>query len=167
MTGDAVDLRPPTVEDAAAIWQLVRDTGVLDVNSSYLYLLLTAHHAPTCGVAVQGDQLLGFVSGYRLPTQPDTYFLWQIGVAEAGRGQGLATRLALEVLRRPAQADVRYLETTVSPSNTASRALFDGLARRLDTALTVSEGFGPHLFPTEHEAEELLRIGPFTASPES
>ncbi|MCB9665746.1 MAG: diaminobutyrate acetyltransferase [Alphaproteobacteria bacterium] len=159
-----IELRPPQVEDAEHVWALVRDTGVLDLNSSYLYLLLCAHHASTCAVALEGDALVGFVSGYRLPDHPDTWFLWQVGVAEAARGRGLATRLVHEVLDRPAHADVRWLHTTVAPSNTASRALFDGVARALETDLRVEDGFGPHLFPDAHEAEELLVLGPFDRS---
>ncbi len=80
----------------------------------------------------------------------------------SARGQGLAGRLAHFVLNTQAPHGVRYLETTVTQSNTASRALFAGIARRLDTELKESELFTTALFPgDDHEAEPLLRIGPF------
>jgi len=76
--------------------------------------------------------------------------------------------------RHPA---VSFLEATVSPSNTASLALFRSFARRRDTTLATHEGYGAELFPhapdrapdrppharPPHEAEPLLRIGPFTS----
>ena len=52
---------------------------------------------------------------------------------------------------------VTWVETTVSPSNRPSRALFESLARRLDTALEEEPCFGEELFPPDgHEAEPRL-----------
>lgn len=147
--------------------QLVRDTGVLDVNSVYAYLLVGEHYSHTSVIAEVGDQLAGFISAYCPPNKPDTVFVWQVGVAEAGRGRGLATRMLLEILQRPACDHVEFLDTTISPSNEASKGLFRGLARKLDTECEESELFGCHLFgdhddeDESHEAEILFRIGPF------
>ena len=157
--------RHPTVEDGAAIWQLVVDAGTLDQNSSYLYLLLCRDFSTSCAVAESDGKLEGFVTGFRSIERPDVWFLWQIGVAPTARGQGLARRLAHFVLNAQAPNGVRFLETTVTESNTASRALFAGIARRLDTELKESDLFTTELFPgTGHEAEPLLRIGPFDAA---
>lgn len=158
-----VVLRPPEPADAKAMWQLVVDTQVLDVNSPYMYAVLAAHHADACVVAHRGDALMGFVVGYLIPDRADpTYFLWQVGVDARGRGLGLATRMARDVLAR---TGARFLETTVTPSNTASRALFKGLARKLDVPCDITEGFFPDtLFPSgqDHEPEALFRLGPFS-----
>lgn len=155
--------REPETADGARIWTLVHDAGVLDLNSSYCYLLLCAHHADTCVLAEHEGELLGFVTGYRPPKQPDTYFLWQVGVDQGARGLGLATKMALSILSREACADVRYLETTVTPSNTPSQELFQSIARRLDTECHRHPFFDASMFPDSgHEPEELYRIGPFT-----
>ena len=76
-----------------------------------------------------------------------------------------------EILKRPACADVRYLDTTVGPTNAPSQALFRGLARRLNARIDETELFSAELFdafdegePHEpHEPEILFRIGPFDA----
>ena len=157
--------RHPTVEDGAAIWQLVVDAGTLDQNSSYLYLLLCRDFASSCAVAERDGKLEGFVTGFRNIDRPDVWFLWQIGVAPTARGQGLASRLAHFVLGTQSPDGVRFLETTVTESNKASRALFASIARRLDTELVESDLFTTQLFPgDDHEAEPLLRIGPFDAA---
>jgi L-2,4-diaminobutyric acid acetyltransferase len=146
------------------VWQLVVDTGTLDRNSGYTYLLLCRDFSDTSIVAEDGDDLAGFVTAYRIPSEPDTLFVWQVGVAEKARGEGLAGRMLERLLRSTGCRGVRFLETTVTASNTASRALFRSLARRLDAALVELEGFPSTLFPEEgHEAEPRLRIGPFDA----
>lgn len=164
--------RPPGKEDGAGILRLVHDLGVLDINSAYAYMLIGEHHAGTSVVAEKDDALVGFISAYVLPADPETVFVWQVGVAPAGRGHGLATRMLVDVLKRPACADVHYLDTTIGPTNEASQALFRGLARRLGADIQDNELFSSELFdafdagePHEpHEPEHLFRIGPFDAA---
>jgi L-2,4-diaminobutyric acid acetyltransferase len=118
--------------------------------------------ADTCIVAEQAGRIAGFVMGYRPPQKPDTVFVWQIGVAPDARGKRLASLVLDHLLRSEACAAVRFLETNVTPSNHASRALFESLARRLHAPLEELEGFASSLFPERsHEPERLLRIGPF------
>jgi L-2,4-diaminobutyric acid acetyltransferase len=158
----AVLIRNPLVADGAAIWKLVEDVGVLDHNSSYAYLLLCRDFGDTCVVAERDGRLHGFITGYRPPRESDTLFVWQVGVSPAARGEGLASRLLDELLRTEGCRGVRFLETTVTPSNEASRAMFASLARRLNTDMTESAGFTSELFPDpDHEPERRLRIGPF------
>ena len=160
-----ITIRNPEIRDGARIWQLVKDAGTLDLNSSYLYMLLCRDFSPFCAVAERDGRLEGFVTGFTPPLRPNVWFLWQIGVAESARGEGLAGRLAFHVLRDFAARGGEYLETTVTASNKASRALFSGIARRLGTQLVESDLFTAEMFPPggEHEAEPLLRIGPFDA----
>ncbi|GAB6040425.1 diaminobutyrate acetyltransferase [Endothiovibrio diazotrophicus] len=164
----AVTLRRPTVEDGAAIWRLVKGTGTLDLNSAYAYLLLAHQFSDTCRVAVCRGEVVGVVTAYLHPRASDTLFVWQIGVDRSMRGLGLATALLHDLLRGEGCRAVRRIETTISPGNGASRALFQGLAKRLDTPCEILPGFGPESFPAEestdgHEREELFRIGPFGA----
>lgn len=152
--------RTPTVADGAGIWRIVQESGVLDLNSAYLYLLLSKDFADTCIVAEQDKRLIGFASGYRPPTRHEVIFLWQIGIIADLRGQGLGKRLLAHFLRNTGASGAEFLETTISPSNEASQNLFRGLARDMDTNCQVSPCFTEQDFPSGHEAEELYRIGP-------
>jgi L-2,4-diaminobutyric acid acetyltransferase len=156
-------LRHPAVADAPAMLQLVEDSGVLDPNSCYLYLLLCRDFSQTCLVAEDDQGLLGFVTAYQPPDRPQTLFVWQIAVAERARKQGLARRMLLELLAKPVGQHCEFLEATVAPSNTASRRLFESLARFLDVSCETLPGFAATDFgaATTHEAEPILRIGPF------
>ncbi|HET8551579.1 MAG TPA: diaminobutyrate acetyltransferase [Gammaproteobacteria bacterium] len=138
--------------------ELVRASDALEMNTEYCYLLMARHFGDTCLVAERGNELLGFVMGYRPPNQPDTAFVWQIGVAAAARGQGIAGRL-LDALVETTGA--RFLEASVGESNVPSRALFTGFARRRDAAIESDADFiSAAEFPGEHETEKLFRIGP-------
>jgi len=159
-----VHVRPVSPGDGAAIWELVRASQVLDLNSAYLYLLLCRDFQDTCVVAEQSNRLLGFVSGYRPPRAPGVIFLWQIGVATAARGTGLGKRLVEAFLRAPGCRGAHSLETTVSPSNAASLGLFASVARDLGASLTRLPGFADSDFPAadgrSHEAEDRYCIAP-------
>ncbi len=154
-------MRPPLEADGAQMWRLVRDSGVLDRNSAYLYLLVGAHFRDTSVVAAAGDRLVGFISGYLPPTRPGVLFIWQVAVNEAARGRGIAGRMLDDLIARPACAGVTAMETTVTPSNGASRAMFASFARRNGASIDETAGFTGDLFPADvHEDERLLRIGP-------
>jgi L-2,4-diaminobutyric acid acetyltransferase len=148
--------------DATSLWQLVRDSAGLDLNSPYAYLLICSDFAETSVVAEADGETLGFVAAYRPPPRPDCLFVWQVAVAQSARGRGLGSRLLDAALGSQACAGVRFLEATVTPGNAASRALFSGLARRLDAPQRSQVAFSSELFPdAAHEDEIRLRIGPF------
>ena len=163
-------LRQPTIDDAAALWRLVVDSGVLDRNSAYLYLLLCRDFAETCLVAERAGKLIGFVSAYRLPNDPAVLFVWQVGVDVSARRQGLALNMLRSLVRRFAQhtdsgISIRFIEATVSPSNVPSRQLFESLARCVGAPLEDTDGFIESLFPSgDHEAEPRIRIGPIKSA---
>ena len=154
-------LRSPSVDDGAAIWELVRESGTLEPNTCYAYLLLATHFAPTCLIAARGGEQVGFVLAYRPPARPEVIFVWQIGVRPDCRGRGLAKRMLHALVRRPACADATYLEATVGVSNRGSDRLFRGFARERGVECAIERGFVSDDFgPLDHEAEHLYRIGP-------
>ena len=155
-------LRKPEVSDGANIFNLVEACKPLDRNSVYGYLLLCHHFADTCVVAELDGEIVAFLSGYRPPDQEGVFFVWQVAVDPRMRGRGLGKLLLTEALKRPATRRCNFLETTITPSNEASRWLFSSLARDLKARCTVTSCFSKEHFGHEnHEAEHLFRIGPF------
>ncbi len=153
-------LRRPCSEDGVVVHQLIKNCPPLDENSIYCNLLQTSHFAGTSIAAVIDNKLVGFASGYLVPERPDTLFIWQVAVAQEARGQGLAWHMIQGILRRPACARVCNLETTVTPGNTASEALFRSFARRFEGTFSASVMFERERhFQGLHDSERLLRIG--------
>lgn len=156
-------IRTTTEEDGAALWELVKLTGKLEVNTSYCYLLFSKLFSQTCLVAEIDGQLAGFVMAFQPPEQDDTLFVWQVGVHPAYRGRGLATRLLSALFEE--NDEQQYLEASVTPSNQASLALFRGYAKRRDTRCEEGTFLPSHCFPKQHETEMLLRVGPLQPKP--
>lgn len=154
--------RKPILEDGAAVWELVKSTGVLDLNSSYSYLMWCQNFGQTSVVVENDGDIVGFISGFIKPEKPDRLFVWQVAVAESQRGRGLASKMLHHILERDSCKNVQFVEATVTPSNIASQKLFKRLAKNLDTQITISECFSAEDFPEEGQEEELIHeIGPF------
>ncbi|WP_433613537.1 diaminobutyrate acetyltransferase [Prescottella agglutinans] len=161
---DAVELRKPQVSDGVRLWEIAKDSQVLDLNSSYSYLLWCRDFQDTSIVTTADGQVVGFVTGYVRPDAPNTLFVWQVAVDIEQRGQGLAGRMLNALLDRLALQGVWNLETTISPDNTASIALFTSVAGRRGSTITKRNLFAPNDFPDGHTAEDLYTISPLPVS---
>ncbi len=121
--------------------------------------------ADTSLVARVGDDVVGFVIGYRRPTALDTVVVWQIAVDRSQRGRGTAGALLDALVTRLADDGVRYMETTITADNSASNAMFASLAQRWGASMDRAGVFDAAEFPDEHESELRFRIGPFVNAP--
>ncbi|MFJ4470313.1 diaminobutyrate acetyltransferase [Streptomyces sp. NPDC089424] len=170
MTAAQADLHidRPVVADGAAFWRLAKESGTLDLNSAYSYLLWCRDFAGTSAVARAADgEAVGFVTGFLRPDRPGTLLVWQVAVDSAQRGRGLAARM-LDTLtaRVAAEHGLTSVETTITPGNTASERLFASFAARHDAHMEREVLFGTDLFPDgPHDPEVLYRIGPLTHLP--
>lgn len=147
--------------DGPAVTALIAQCPPLDPNSAYCNLLQCTHFAESCVIAEREGAIAGWVSGYRPPSDPECFFVWQVAVAPAARGQRLGGRMIEALLDRPSSEGVTHLITTVTEDNLASWALFEGLARQWSTALAKSALFHREThFAGAHATEWLARIGP-------
>ncbi len=161
-----VTLRQPTDRDGYSLNQLVSRCQPLDTNSVYCNLLQCTDFADTSIAAENASgELVGFISGYCPPARPDTLFVWQVAVDDRLRGQGLARRmLGVLFARVVGQCKVRFLETTISPDNLASQALFTGFFERLAMPCQSRTLFsGQQHFAGHSDDEVLYRAGPLPA----
>jgi L-2,4-diaminobutyric acid acetyltransferase len=163
---DDITFRKPESQDGSRVHKLISECKPLDENSVYCNLLQCTHFADTSVAAEMDGDLVGFISGYIPPQQPETVFVWQVAVHEKGRGQGLAKRMLKEIVSRDACKHVTHMETTITEDNEASWALFRSFARDMGAELTYHEHFSKEThFGGHHDPEFLLRIGPFTNTP--
>ncbi len=152
-------LREPTAEDGADIWELVRACKPLDENSMYCNLIQCDHFRDTCMVAEVNGEIVGWISAYVLPYDPETLFVWQVAVAESARGTGLGTLMLGALLDRKACSGVRRLQTTITSDNEGSWALFRKLAEQRGTDLEAQAYFTQSLhFRDRHSTEHMVTI---------
>ena len=158
-------LRRPMPEDGVAVNELVEQCKPLDENSVYCNLLQCSHFSETSAVAELDGDVGGFVSGYIMPGQEDTLFVWQVAVAPDARGLSLAKQMILDILRRPAASRVRNLQTTITPDNKASHGVFNSIARVLNAEVDKDVLFDKEEhFDGNQKSEVLWNIGPFKRS---
>lgn len=149
--------------------ELAAATRVLDLNSTYAYLLFATDFAATSIVADVTGELQGFITGYHPPTRPEVLFVWQVAVAPTAQGTGVASAM-IDALVHRVRSDRRgrpiTVEATVEPSNAASRAFFGAFARRHGVPLIEQPYFTAELLDTDgdHDDEPILRIGPIAAT---
>ncbi|WP_448223311.1 diaminobutyrate acetyltransferase [Gordonia iterans] len=150
-----IRFREPVVGDGIRLWEIARDSQVLDVNSSYAYVLWCHDFAGTSIVAERDERAVGFVTGYRKPTRPDVLMVWQVAVDADQRGSGIAARMLTTLFERCRPDGVTSMHTTISPDNLASRRLFASVADRLGLGFGSESLFAVTDFPDAHQPEDL------------
>ncbi len=163
-SNDVLTMRTPTPEDGHQVWQLIRDCEPLDRNSMYCNVLQCDHFAETCVVAEKDGEVVGWVSAYIVPSDPDTLFVWQVAVSDKARGMGVAKKMLHELVSRDCCKDVTGLKTTITKDNEASWALFNAFADRMDAPLDSDAHYvrDDH-FDGRHATEHMVTIAPFGA----
>ncbi|WP_425099271.1 diaminobutyrate acetyltransferase [Tropicibacter sp. S64] len=151
--------RKPVREDGAAIWSLIGDCKPLDENSMYCNLLQADHFRDTCIVAEMDGEIVGWVSGYLLPHDAETLFVWQVAVSETARGRGVGGRMLSALFERVEKDGVRRIQTTITRDNDASWALFTGFADRQDALISDEAHFTRDThFDGNHDTEHMVTI---------
>jgi L-2,4-diaminobutyric acid acetyltransferase len=153
----------PGRSDGGSLHTLARLAGGLDVNSPYSYHLWCRDFARTSTVAWAGAEPVGFVTGFRRPEAPDRLFVWQVAVHPDWRGHHIGTAMLHDLVDR--EEPPRFVEATVTPSNTASRRMFEGFAAQHGAPVVDRPFLAADQFPDAHESEILLEIGPFPPRP--
>ena len=158
-TESRIALRMPAREDGAGIHALIRDCDPLDENSMYCNLLQCDHFRDSCVVAEMDGRIVGWISAYVMPNDPETLFVWQVAVDEAARGTGLARKMLTHLLERDICRGVRRLQTTITTDNAASWGLFSRIADHVGGTLDSQAYFrqDDH-FRGEHATEHLVTI---------
>ena len=147
-------------EDGPAVYEIVKKSHSLDLNSCYCYLLLCTHFDKFCLIAKVDKEAVGFVAAYPHPHCADTLFVWQIAVDPRFQNLGIGTDLLQRLVLLAAENNLSYIETTITPSNKASFTLFKKISEKYGADCRESVYFPSSLFKGDHEEERLLRIGP-------
>lgn len=158
---DEITYRQPSLEDGADLWRLVDESGNLDRDSGYAYVMVARNFSATTVVAEHKGNVVGMLTAYPLPQDTRRLFVWQVTVLDSYKRQGIATDMLYHLLQRDEVAGVRWVEATIVPGNTPAEGLFRKLAEGLDCPIRETEAYADELFPdAERKIERLYVVGP-------
>lgn len=162
LTNSALHITAPELSHGGQIWQIAKDSGELDLNSSYMYLLFARDFSASSRVVLDGTSVVAFVLAYRRAEDPGCLFVWQVAVSPQHQGAGLARGMLDDLIVSSGESEqpILSVETTVTEGNIPSRRLFQRLAERWGATLHTCTLFDESHFPDQHEAELLHVIGP-------
>ncbi|GGS81671.1 diaminobutyrate acetyltransferase [Streptomyces badius] len=155
--------RAPVPDDGPAVWKLVENTPGLDSNSPYYYTLWFRDFAHGSLVATVDDEIVGFLTGYRRPDEPETYFVWQTAVNPRHGIPFLGVKLFQAAADQQVAEGARYVEATVSAENKSIIMVLKQFARKHAAHIETRVLFPGSLFADDHHDEVLYRIGPLAA----
>jgi L-2,4-diaminobutyric acid acetyltransferase len=125
----------------------------------YCNLVQCDHFRDTCIVAEMDGEIVGWVSGYRLPDDPETLFVWQVAVSQTARGTGLGTLMLRGLLSRESCKGVTRVQTTITRDNAASWALFRKFTEVSEAELSSAPYFSKSQhFDELHDTEYMVTI---------
>lgn len=154
-----ITLRKPEDADGSDVWSLIRECKPLDENSMYCNLIQCDHFRDTCVLGELDGEIVGWISGYLLPDDPQTLFVWQVAVSEEARGQGLGQRMLSNLLDRDICSDVQRIQTTITRDNDASWALFTRFADKSDAEVDSEAHFkSEEHFDGMHDTEYMVTL---------
>jgi len=151
----------PTIRFAPQISNLVKNTPFLDNNSDYLYALMCTRFAQNSAVAIKADEVIAFVTGFRCPASPDTYFLWQTATKPRHGIPNLGINLINFAADNEISKGAKAIEASVDTENAPITVLMKILCKRLGGELKTGLMFSSQILSANgsaHHDETLYRI---------
>jgi len=149
-----VTIRQAGEEEFLEIHRFISGCGVLESYAEHFFKIILRYFGNTSFLAEADGKIAGLMWGFGSQKDPETFFLWQIGVDPAFRGEGIAHRIMEHAEEHLPRLGFRRIEVTVAPENVPSRRLFErrgyenisareGKTIEVDGALAVEDYYRP------------------------
>ncbi len=152
-------LRPPLSEDGTAVSSLARTADQEAIGDLLGELAAFDDYKEFSIIAELDGDLVGAMLAYVLPYDPETLFIWLVGVSEGEADKGLASLMLGQVMRRDVSADVTRVQTVITSNDECTWALFRRFARwqrsRMDIQPFITQALTPY---RRHESSNLVTI---------
>jgi len=79
----AIKITHPNKKNGLAIARLVERCPPLDLNSTYHYFIQSHYFSKTSAVAFDNNEVIAFASGFILPENNNSLFIWQVAITAA------------------------------------------------------------------------------------
>ncbi|MEX0729547.1 MAG: GNAT family N-acetyltransferase [Aquisalimonadaceae bacterium] len=156
-----IQFKSPDISHAEQIAKMVRESEKLDSNSDYYYAIWCTDFSRHSAVALKDNEVIAFVTGYRRPTAPETYFLWQTATKPRHGVPNLGVDLIQFAAEKEIERGANAIEASVDAQNTPIIILMKTLCRRLGGKIKTSVLFSSEVLSAtgaDHHDETLYRI---------
>jgi L-2,4-diaminobutyric acid acetyltransferase len=152
-------LRAPLPEDGARIAALAEDFVSRKARNIPETLVGRGAFRETSVLAELAGKLLGWVSAYILPYDPQTLFIWAVEVVKSEQNPGLSSLMLGYLMRQEPRAGLTRVQTVISCDEDRPWALFRQFARWQHSRLDIQPYFTQALTPHKrHENDNLVTI---------
>ncbi|MEN6379478.1 MAG: GNAT family N-acetyltransferase [Methanofastidiosum sp.] len=123
-------IRNCTVEDVENVRKFVNACKPLELHTPFTYWTLFNYFSNLCFLMIEGEELIGFISGIRSSLDKDVVYLWQIGISKEQRGKNYALLLIDHFIKAVIDMDCNKIQVSISPENQASYNTFVKYAKK-------------------------------------
>ncbi|MBX4935279.1 GNAT family N-acetyltransferase [Rhizobium bangladeshense] len=113
-------------------------------------------------MALRDDEVIAFLTAFRSPERPDSYFLWQTATKPRHGIAALGLELLEFAVKREVSHGARFVEASVDKDNKPIRLVMKTLCKRLGGHLTEELLYSSEFLSSkdaEHHDETLNRAG--------
>ena len=152
-------LRAPVPEDGARIAALAKDFTSGKARDLPETLVGRGAFSETSVLAELDGKLLGWVSAYILPYDPQTLFIWTVEVVKVERNPELSSLMLGYLMRQEPCAGVTRVQTVISCDEDRPWTLFRRFARWQHSRMDIQPYFTQALTPHKrHENDNMVTI---------
>ncbi len=118
-------IRKASVEDFLKLHDLIGKIEGIVQHPTHFYKIMINNFGNSIIIAEESGELTGFLLGFVSQTDPDEFFIWQLGVDPAFRGRKIAKRIMQATIDSAADHKCKRITATVETTNKASQRLFE------------------------------------------
>jgi L-2,4-diaminobutyric acid acetyltransferase len=135
-------IRLMTESDFPAVWEIVKDSKILDIHTPYTYWAQLNMFPTLMFVAESNSEIVGFVSGIGHFRKDSEAFIWQIGVSEKCRRQGVGMALLSRFREVAKDHGFTRLSLTIADDNPGSKMAFEKFAKAVGSQMVTTGATG-------------------------
>jgi diaminobutyrate acetyltransferase len=121
----SVVIRKAREDEFLNVYRFISSCGVLETYGEHFFRIVIRYFGSTSYLAEQDGRIVGYMWGFITQEDPETFFLWQIGVDPATRGDGIGGLILEEAEKELAARGCKRIELTIDPTNRPSQRLFE------------------------------------------
>ncbi len=120
-----MELRKASFDDYIKLYELIGEIEGIVQHPTHFYKIMITYFGNSIPIVSLNGRIVGFLLGFVSQTDPDEFFIWQLGVSPQHRGKGIAGKIMDYTLSIATESGCRRITATVETTNKPSQLLFE------------------------------------------